>query len=85
MLYLVEHWLQNKEQKICRNILILSKCFYSKIIEGGTLRTTVLGEVTLPSLDVDVAIDKVGLTSVDFVSSVKFKHDHAGSLLIFFG
>jgi hypothetical protein len=55
-----------------------------KIIEGGTLKTTVLAEVTLPTTDVDVGIDKIGLTSVDFVSNVKFKHDHSGIASTFY-
>ena len=54
-----------------------------QIIEGGTLRTTVLAEVTLPTTDVDVGIDKIGLSSVDFVSNVKFKHDHSGKIIFF--
>ena len=51
-----------------------------QIIEGSTLRTTVLAEVTLPLCDAMVSLDKIALSAVEFVSNVKFKHDHAGNL-----
>ena len=56
--------------------------FSIQIIEGGTLRTTVLAEVTLPMCDGLVSLDKIGLTALEFVSSSKFKHDHAGIDLV---
>jgi hypothetical protein len=42
------------------------------------LRTTVLAEVKLPMCDSNVGLDKISLAAVDFASSAKFKHDHAG-------
>ena len=50
-----------------------------QIVEGTTLRTTVLAEVQLPLCEAGKTLDMLPpMEPIDFRSNVRFSHDHAG-------
>ena len=50
-----------------------------QIVEGSTLRTTILAEVQLPLCEAGKTLDMLPPTEpIDFRSKVRFAHDHAG-------
>ena len=59
-------------------ILQLPESLTLQIIEGGTLKTTVLAEIKLPLCDSTQTLSEALLQPIEFKSDWKISHDHAG-------
>ena len=59
-------------------ILQLPESLTLQIIEGGTLKTTVLAEIKLPLCESTQTLSEVVLEPIEFKSDLKINHDHAG-------
>ena len=59
-------------------ILQLPETLTLQIIEGGTLKTTVVAEIKLPLCDSTQTLGEAVLQPIEFKSDWKISHDHAG-------
>lgn len=59
-------------------ILQLPEHLTLQIIEGGTLKTTVIAEVKIPICEPTKTLSDSSLEAIDFKSDAKIQHDHAG-------
>ena len=59
-------------------IVQLPELLTLQIIEGGTIKTTVLAEIKLPLCEPTKTLNDCSLEGIEFKSDVKMEYDHAG-------